>query len=181
VLAVLLLSALAALSACRTATLQAPSWAFGMNLGEVLDRNTAQPMDALIGGRGLSRVRPPSPHREFTDYALVTERNTGVILGIVGWARFSDEGACQGERAALDEVLRRRYGPGRPADAADRERMRGVPEGLQAPEMTLYPGWQGPVALACSGPRLLLGFWFAKPEKPPAEHAPPAQPARAPS
>lgn len=163
------------LSACRTTSIQAPDWAFGLNLGDVLDKSTAQPMDALIAGRALYRVRPPSPHRAMSDYALVADQQSGRIVGIVGWDRYSGDAACQAQRAELGQALERRYGPGKPVQPADRERMRGLPEGLSTADLTVYPGWQGPVALGCAGSRLLLAYWFTPPA--PAEPAVPAEPA----
>ena len=159
--AALLLTGL--LSACRTTTVQAPAWAFGLSLGDVLDKTTAQPMDALIAGRALYRVRPPSPHRALSDYALVADRDSGRMVGIVGWDRYSDGAACQAERTELGKALERRYGPGKAAQAAEREQMRGLPELLNTADLTVYPGWQGPVALGCAGSRLLLAFWFTPP------------------
>ena len=155
------------LAACRTTAAEVPTWAFGVTLGEVLDKTTAQPMDALFAGRALFRIRPPRPHRAVTDYALIAERDGGVILGVVGWDRYSDAAACERERAALAAALARRYGTGRPAQAADRELMRGMPESLATPELTVYPGWQGPLALGCAGARLLIAYWFVKPEAAP--------------
>jgi hypothetical protein len=174
-LAALALVSAGMLSACRTTTTQVPAYAFGLTLGEVLDKKTAQPMDALIAGRALYRVRPPSPHRAMSDYALVTERDSGAIVGVVGWDRYSDSDACQAERTALAKVLERRFGPGRVAQAPDREQMRGLPGTLVAGDLTVYAGWQGPVALGCAGPRLLLGYWFVKPA--PAEPAAPGSSA----
>ncbi len=162
-------------SACRTTTVQAPEWAFGLNLGDVLDKATAQPMDALIAGRALYRVRPPSPHRAMSDYALVADKESGRMVGIVGWDRYSGDVACQAQRAELGKALERRYGSGKPAQPADREQMRGLPEGLSTADLTIYLGWQGPVALGCAGPRLLLAYWFTPPV--PAEPAGPDQPA----
>lgn len=170
-----LLAALVALAACRTTMTAAPSWAFGLTLGEQLDKTTAEPIDALIAGRGLYRVRPPHPHRSFSDYALITDRRTGRMIGIVGWDRFSGGSACGGEREALARALERRYGPGKPAQPDDRERMKGLPESLAAADLTLYPGWQGPVALGCAGPRLLLAYWFTPPEPP--DSAPAGEPS----
>ncbi len=153
-----------ALSACRTTTPQVPAWAFGLSLGAVLDKTTAQPMDALISGRALYRVRPPSPHRSVSDYAVIADKESGQMVGIVGWDRYSGDAACERERAALQRVLERRYGPGRPSEPADRERMHGLPESLNSGELTIFTGWQGPVAIGCAGPRLLVAYWYAKPE-----------------
>jgi hypothetical protein len=179
-LGALILLALGVLAACRTTDVQAPAWAYGLTLGDVLDKTTAQPMDAMIAGRGLFRVRPPKPHRDFEDYALITDRATGRMIGIVGWDRFSSGDACQREREALAKVVERRYGPGAPAKPADREAMKGLPESLNSPDLTMYSGYQGPVALGCAGPRLLLAYWFTPPDAPPpAESAPPAPEAGA--
>lgn len=169
-LVAVLVLALGTLAACRTTDVQAPSWAFGLTLGDVLDKNTAQPMDAMIAGRGLFRVRPPKPHRDFEDYALVTDRTTGRIMGIVGWDRFSSTDACEREKEALAKAVERRYGPGSPAKPADRNAMKGLPESLNSADLMIYPGYQGPVALGCSGPRLLLAYWFTPPDaSPPSE------------
>lgn len=152
------------LSACRTTTAQVPAWAFGLTLGTALDKTTAQPMDALIAGRALYRVRPPSPHRAVSDYAVIAERESGRMVGIVGWDRYSDGAACQAERKALERVLERRYGQGRPSVPADRERMHGLPESLNTGDETIFSGWQGPVAVGCAGPRLLIVYWYVMPE-----------------
>jgi len=154
------------LAGCRTTSVETPAWAFGLTLGEVLDQNTAQPMDALIAGRGLYRVKPPQPTRAFEDYALVTDRATGRMIGIVGWDRYSGTDACEAERQALAKVVERRYGPGKPALPSDRDKLKGLPESLSAGDLTIYPGWQGPVALGCAGPRLLLAYWYAPSEEP---------------
>lgn len=158
---------LGGLAACRTTSVAVPEWAFGITLGEALDKSTAQPMDALIAGRGLFRIRPPKPHRSVTDYALIADRESGIIVGVVGWDRYSDVAACERERKGLAVVVERRYGAGRPAQTADRELMRGLPDSLGAPDLTLYPGWQGPLAIGCSGARLLIAYWFAKPQTAP--------------
>jgi hypothetical protein len=42
--------------------------------------------------------------------------------------------------------------------------MHGLPEPLNTGDLTVYAGWQGPVAVGCAGPRLLLAYWYAKPE-----------------
>jgi hypothetical protein len=162
------------LSSCRTTSAQVPTWAFGVTLGEVLDKTTAQPMEALIAGRALYRIRPPQPHRAMSDYALIADRDSGLILGVVGWDRYSDGTACERERARLANTLSRRYGSGRPVVAADRDRMRGLPDALTAAELTLYPGWQGYAVIGCSDQRLLVAFWWIKPESAaPAEQAKP--------
>lgn len=160
------------LSACRTTSMQVPAWAFGLTLGTVLDKTTAQPMDALIAGRALYRVRPPNPHRAVSEYAVVADHESGQMVGIVGWDRYSDGAACQGQRKELEQVLERRYGRGRPSVPADRERMHGLPESLNTPDLTIYPGWQGPVAVGCAGPRLVIVYWYFKPEPDaPAAHS----------
>jgi hypothetical protein len=155
---------LGGLAACRTTSAQVPAWAFGVTLGEVLDKTTAQPIDALIAGRALYRIRPPRPHRSVSDYALITDRPSGVVVGVVGWDRYSVDSACERERAAVAAAVERRYGAGRPAQAADRELMKGLPESLGAPDLMVYPGWQGPLAIGCSGSRLLIAYWWVKPE-----------------
>lgn len=163
--------ALAALSGCRTTTPQAPAWGFGVTLGEAFNKGTGQPMDAFIAGRALYRIRPPQPHRSVSQYALITERESGMVLGVVGWDRYSDAAACGRERAALAQALERRYGPGHPADSTERERMRGLPDTLAGADLTLYPGWQGVAAMGCAGQHLLLAFWLPSPEAAPAKPA----------
>jgi len=152
------------LSACQTTTTQVPAWGFGLALGAVLDKTTALPMDALIAGRALYRVRPPKPHREMSDYAVIADRESGRMIGIVGWDRYSSDAVCKTERTALERAMERRYGPGRPSEPSDRERMHGLPESLNTSDMTVFTGWQGIVALGCAGPRLLVVYWYVKPE-----------------
>src|SRR5271169_771644 len=134
---------LATLCSCRTTSAQVPAWAFGVTLGNAIDKNTAQPMEALIAGRALYRIRPPQPHRSVSEYALVADRDSSVILGVVGWDRYSTDGACQRELTNVSQSLERRYGTGRPVNSADREAMHGLPDALTAAELTIYPGWQG--------------------------------------
>jgi hypothetical protein len=154
------LAASALLGACRTTGTAVPAYGFGMTLGQKLDKTTAQPMDALIQGRSLYRVRPPQPHRDMSEYALIADVSTDTILGVVGWDRYSDNAACGHERDGLARVLESRYGPGHAAEAAERERMRGLPELLVAPDLTLYAGAVGPIGLGCAGPRLMMVYWW---------------------
>ena len=160
---------LAGIGACRTTTPQVPAWAFGVTLGDVIDKDTAQPMEALIAGRALYRIRPPQPHRSMSEYALVADRESGVILGVVGWDRYSSDAACNRERSSLADTLERRYGKGRTVTSADRETMRGLPDSLTAAELTIYPGWEGNAVIGCSGQRLLVAFWWSRPEAKPKE------------
>jgi len=170
--AAIVVLALAALPGCRTTSPQAPAWGFGVTLGGVFDKGTGQPIDAFIAGRALYRIRPPQPHRAVSEYAVITERDSGVVLGVVGWDRYSDGAACQRERDTLAPALERRYGPGHPADSTEKERMRGLPETLAAADLTLYRGLEGVVAMGCAGQHLLVAFWFPRPEAAPAQPAP---------
>lgn len=154
---------LAVLTGCRTTSPEVPAWAFGMTLGESIDKNSVQPMDALIAGRALYRVRPPNPSRAMTQYAIVAGKESGVILGVVGWDRYSNNEACERERGGLAKTLEHRYGAGRRVEPADRERMRGLPESLGAGELTQYPGWDGVAVIGCAGPHLLIAYWWNQP------------------
>ena len=175
------LGCIAWIPACSTTTPQTPQWAFGLSLGEAIDKSTAQPMDALIAGRALYRVRPPHPDRAMSEYAIVTDTASGRILGVAGWDRYSSEAACDRIRGEVAEALRRRYGAGRTAEPADRERMRGLPETLIAGSLTLFAGWDGIAVVGCAGERLVLAFWWtpnAAPKPLPERQETPSWPVR---
>jgi len=167
-----------ALISCRTTSLRVPAWAYGMTLGETIDKTTAQPMDALIAGRALYRVRPPKPVRAMSEYAIIADKESGVILGVVGWDRYSDGEACERERVGLAKALEDRYGPGKRVEAADRQRMRGLPDALGTGDLMQYPGWDGVAVIGCSGQHLLVAYWWNQPVS--AKPAAPPEPARNP-